>query len=101
MTPFGNGGGPGPQFVRIGRPGPGWWAVPRLVLALALLVLVVLACIAVLRYLSEGRSRRNLPHSGANAESILEERFARGEIGAEELRSSLQNLRSLRNSQPN
>jgi putative membrane protein len=78
----------GPGFDgRFGGDHLGWWAVPRLVLAAAFLVLVVMACLALFHYLSGrgGRFARHVP--AGDAERILRERFARGEIDVEEFQS--------------
>src|SRR5216684_1072612 len=79
---------------RIGHGEFGWWAVPRLLLALAFLALVVLGCIAVIRYLAAGSGHLGRPARPDDAERILAERFARGEIDEEEFRSRLGTLRS-------
>jgi len=101
MGPFGNGVQFGGGFVLRGaNRGFGWWAVPRLVLALALLALVVLGCVALGRYVRDGRVRSVGPAQASVPESILAERFARGEIDADELRSRLDVLRAARGAPP-
>ncbi|MFE2410323.1 hypothetical protein ACFVSN_03265 [Kitasatospora sp. NPDC057904] len=85
--------------------GLGGWGIGLMVLVMLLvLVLLVLAAVALSRYVS--RSHRPLPQGAAAAgapragmtgptpEQLLAERFARGEIDADEYRLRLDTLRS-------
>ncbi|MEV7026164.1 hypothetical protein [Kitasatospora sp. NPDC093558] len=82
----------------------GWGIGLMVLLMLLVLMLLVLAAVALSRYVS--RSHRPLPQgaaavgppraaAGPNPEQLLAERFARGEIDADEYRLRLDTLRSV------
>jgi len=77
---------------RFGRGDFGWWAVPRLILGLALLVLIVMACVALFRVIASPGGRFARPTPTSDAERVLRDRFARGEIDVEEFRARLDAL---------
>ncbi|MGW2250771.1 SHOCT domain-containing protein [Kitasatospora sp. NPDC001660] len=88
----------------------GWGIALMVLVMLLVLVLLVLAAVALSRYVS--RSHRPLPRGAAAAgpsrsavagltpEQLLAERFARGEIDAEEYRLRLDTLRSAYGPEP-
>lgn len=83
----------GPRF---GGPfhdgGFGWWALPGILLMVALAVLVVVAVV----YLARGRGPGWRVPRPSSAEELLHERFARGEIDVDDYRSRLATLREQR-----
>ena len=91
MVRFGNGFG-----IEVARRGIGWWAVPRLVLAVALLVLIVMVCVAIYRWLTVGGGAKRAQAAGGSPEELLAQRYARGEIDEAEFRSRLETLRASR-----
>jgi putative membrane protein len=73
--------------------GPGWagWVVMTLMM-LAFWGLLVLGGIVLYRSLNRDERRADAP--GADAEQLLDERFARGEIDAEDYRQRRELLRA-------
>jgi len=76
----------------------GWGYALGTISMVLLWSLLVLAIAAAVRYL--GRSRQESSPPPASAEQVLAERFARGEIDADEYRQRLDTLRQARHPAP-
>ena len=77
--------GPGPWGEGDGE----WWWVARLVVTVVWIALVVVA----LRWLVFGRGRWGRPSAMERARGVLAERYARGEIDAQEYEERSKRLR--------
>jgi putative membrane protein len=77
--------------------GWGWggWIVTALVLV-AIFALVIATIVAAVRYFTDGQRGTSAAHQGQAAEDVLTERFARGEIDADEFRRRVTLLREHR-----
>jgi putative membrane protein len=63
-----------------------------LVLGLALLIAIAMACVVLFRMIASPGARFARPMPPSDAERILRDRFARGEIDIEEFRARLDAL---------
>lgn len=72
----------------------GDWAYRLMALNMVVFWLLLITAIVLLaRYLAGNRSQRSAPTGGSEAEGILADRYARGEIDDEEYRRRLAELR--------
>ena len=76
----------------------GWWYALGIISMVLFWSVLVLAIAATVRYLDRGRQGRSTPERPAppTAELVLADRFARGEIDADEYRQRLDTLRQAR-----
>jgi len=76
----------------------GWWYALGIISMILFWGVLVLAIAAAVRHLDRGRQGRSSPERPAppTAEQVLADRFARGEIDADEYRQRLDTLRQSR-----
>jgi putative membrane protein len=76
----------------------GWWFALGIISMVLFWGVLVLAIAAAVRYLDRGRHERSSPRPPAppTAEQVLADRFARGEIDADEYHQRLDTLRQAR-----
>jgi putative membrane protein len=82
-----------------------WWGWVGFLFMIVFWGLLIWAAVALFRYLAAPERERAVPHRAQTAEEILAERFARGEIDADEYQHRLEALqgaprRAPRNGQP-
>lgn len=84
------------RYGGFGPPhGPGWWLLPALLLAGAVVLVAIAIVLVVVRFLRSGQLWRAGERT-SEAERLLELRLARGEISVEEFRERLAVLRQPR-----
>ncbi|HYL32718.1 MAG TPA: SHOCT domain-containing protein [Stellaceae bacterium] len=69
--------------------GWGWWWSPGMIIGPLMMLIIAAAVVAIVIWLT-----RSSAHSGRTALDILEQRFARGEIGETEFQSKRKLLQS-------